>query len=101
MDCKIDDDGNIELRASGNIAVQEGGAVLAAHIRARHWQKLSLYIVAVIFILAASLLVVFAPSGREMQTNIIAFSLVIVALGSAGFATFAFKTQDVHIRAGR
>jgi hypothetical protein len=95
-----DNRGNINASAKGEEGVKAQTAVLIAHIQARVVIKLGLYVLAGIFVIVASLLVVFAPSGRETATEIIAAALFALAAGAAGFSTFAIKTPLVSAEAG-
>lgn len=102
MQAGLDDDGNLRtLSTQGAEAVRVGGEILNQHIRSQTVLKLGLYVLAAVFLVVAALLVVFAPEGREGVTGIIAFALIVVAAGSAGFGTFYFRTSGLEGGAGR
>jgi hypothetical protein len=92
MEVRLDDQGNFDGNASGELAIRAQADILLAHMRSRLIIRLSLYGLASLFVIVAALLVVFAPSGRETATAIVAFALFAVAIGAAGFGTFAIKT---------
>ena len=96
----MDRDGNIEARASGSEAIRAQVLVLDAHIRSQTKIRLSLFLLAGFFLIAAAFLVVFAPSGRETLTIIVCVALVAIAFGCAGFSAFAIKTPGLSVRGG-
>jgi len=100
MDTRIDERGNLDASASGSEAVKAQALVIAEHIRSQLIMRLGLYGLAAIFVTTASLLVVFAPDGRETVTVIIAIALFALAVGAAGFGTFSIKTPIVSADAG-
>ena len=95
-----DHKGNILASAEGEEGVKAQTQVLVAHIRSRVIIKLGLYLLAAVFVIVASVLVVFAPAGRETATDIVAFALFALAAGSAGFSTFAIRTPAGSAEAG-
>jgi len=101
MEVRVDDQGNFDGMASGELAVKAQAEVLLAHMRGRLIIRLSLYGLAGLFMIVAALLVVFAPNGRETTTAIVAAALFAVAIGAAGFGTFAIKTPLVSAEAGQ
>ena len=74
--------------------------IYEAYISSRTKTKIALYIMSSIFLAASCLLVVFAPDGREITTNIIAISLFALALGIAGFSFFRLKIPLIAVEAG-
>lgn len=88
------------VAASGTEAVRAGADVLNAQIRSQNQLKLGLYALSALFVIVAALLVVLAPEGREAVSSIIATGLFVLAVGSAGFSTFAIKTPLVSAQAG-
>jgi hypothetical protein len=99
MDIRIESNGSIIASASGLEAIHAGTAVLNAHIRSQARLKFGLYALASLFVIASSTLVVFSPAGRETISYIISFALFAVAVGCAGFSTFAIKTPVLSARA--
>jgi hypothetical protein len=92
MEVRIEPNGGILATARGIEAVHAGAAVLDAYIRSQAKLKFGLYCVAALFMIIAATLVVFAPDGREIISSILAVALFVVAVGCAGFSTFALKT---------
>jgi hypothetical protein len=97
----VDSQGRIDAKAEGVEAIEAQVQVINAHIRSQTLLKFGLYGLAAFFVIVASVLVVFAPAGRETVTTIIAIALFAVAVGSAGFGTFAVKAPGVSVQAGR
>jgi hypothetical protein len=100
MDIHIEPNGGIRATASGLEAVHAGAAVLEAHIHSQAKLKFGLYALASLFVIVAAALVVFAPGGRETISSILAAALLVVAVGCAGFSTFAIKTPVIDAQAG-
>jgi hypothetical protein len=63
-------------------------------------KQITLYGAAVIFILAGCFLIVFAPTGREQSTLIIAVALLTLAVGLAGFSYFRVRAPFIRAEAG-
>ena len=59
-----------------------------------------LIVTAGICLLGGAALVVFAPSGKEGVSYIVASALVVLALGAIGVQEFRIKTVGVQIEAG-
>jgi hypothetical protein len=74
--------------------------VVSQYIKSQTWIKFGLYGLAAFFVCIASLLVVFAPEGRETAAGIVACALFVLAVGAAGFSSFAFKTPFMSAQAG-
>lgn len=91
---------NIETSASGKTALQSQEKIVVAHFRNVLIMRLGLYALAAILVIIAALLVVFAPSGRETLTGVIAFALFALSVGAAGFGTFSIKTPLGNVSAG-
>jgi hypothetical protein len=89
-----------QIAATGTPAVRAGSDVLIAHIQSQTKLKFGLYGLASVFVVASALLVVFAPENREATSSIVAAALFVVAVGCAGFGTFAIKTPLVSAQAG-
>ena len=100
MHAEVDGDGKFRISSSGKEAVQAQAQILLADIKSKTMQKLGLYVLAAVFLVGAALLVVFAPDGRQVVSSIIAFGLVAVAAGSAGYARFSVKVPGASIDAG-
>jgi hypothetical protein len=101
METQIEPNGGIGVTASGAEAVHAGAAVLNAYIRSQAKFKFGLYVLASVFMIVAATLVVFAPDGRETISAILASGLFVLAVGSAGFGTFAIKRSLLTAQAGR
>ena len=101
MDVQLGPTGLIRaVTASGAEAIRASAGVINQHIRSQMRLKFGLYVLASLFVIVAALLVVFAPDGRETVSSIIAVALFVVAVGCAGFGTFAIKTPVVTAEAG-
>ena len=101
MDVQLGPTGLIRaVTASGAEAVRAGAGVITQHIKSQTRLKFGLYLLASLFVIVAAFLVVFAPDGRETVSSIIAVALFVVAVGCAGFGTFAIKTPVVSAEAG-
>jgi hypothetical protein len=100
MDVRIEPNGGIRTIVTGSEGVKAGAAVLDAHIRSQVKLKFGLYILGALFVVVAALLVVFAPDGRETVSSIIAIAMFVLAVGCAGFGTFAIKTPVISAQAG-
>ncbi len=100
MQADFEPNGKISTRASGREAVAATSQVLQLHIRSQMVLRLGLYVLATVFVVVAALLVVFGPSGRETETKIVGLSLFVLAVGCAGFGTFAIKTPLISASAG-
>jgi hypothetical protein len=100
MDVRMASDGEYTGSAEGDSAIVAQAEVLKAHIRSQMILRLGLYILAAFLMVVASVLVVFAPPGREAVTTIVGLALFAVALGSAGFSAFAIKAPFVSASAG-
>jgi hypothetical protein len=59
-----------------------------------------LIVVAGICLLGGAALVVFAPSGKERVSYIVASALVVLTLGAIGVQEFRIKTVGIQIEAG-
>jgi hypothetical protein len=101
MHVKMDDNGNVNMDAYGDNAVSRQAEILQAHIRAKTIEKLGLYLLAALLMIAAALMVVFAPNGREATSGIIAFALVLVAGGAAGYGKFSVKVPGISADANK
>lgn len=102
MEANFGPDGKItKIKTSGQEAVRIGGTLISEQIRSLTKLKMGLYFLAASFVLVASLLIVFAPEGRENASSLVAVALIAVALGSAGFGAFALKTPIVSAKAAR
>jgi hypothetical protein len=85
--------------ANGTSAVRFQRDILLAYMRGRLIMRLGLYVLATVFVAVAAFLIVFAPNGKETASTIVAISLLAVALGAAGFGTFAIKAPLVSVEA--
>jgi hypothetical protein len=88
------------VATNGAEAVRAGAGLINQHIRSQTQLRFGLYALASLFVIVAALLVVFAPDGREAVSSIVAVALFVVAVGCAGFGTFAIKTPVVSAEAG-
>jgi hypothetical protein len=95
MYVKMNKDGDLQMKSTGKLAVEQQGAVILAQIKARTIQRLGLYVLAASLVVAASLMVVFAPEGREGVASIIGLALVVAAAGSAGYGKFGVKISSL------
>jgi protein-S-isoprenylcysteine O-methyltransferase Ste14 len=101
MDVQLGPTGLIRaVTTSGALAVNAGARVVTQHIRSQTRLKFGLYALAALFVVVAAFLVVFAPDGRQTISSIVAVALVVLAVGCAGFGTFAIKTAAVSVEAG-
>jgi hypothetical protein len=73
----------------------------AARIQSFQTMRLGLYILAAIFALASTTIIIFAPPGREVATGIVTVALCILAAGCAGYGTFGLKTPIAEIVADK
>jgi hypothetical protein len=92
--------GDLESEAIGDTAVAVQGQVFAAHIASQTRIRISLYVLAGVFVVVSALLVVFAPQGRENLTFCIGAALVLLAAGIAGFSTVRFSVRRGELQAG-
>jgi hypothetical protein len=74
--------------------------IVTAHIQSQSRIRIGLYCLSAFFMLAACFLAVFAPSGREVTTTIIAAALLLLSAGTAGFTFLRMKTVGIDISAG-
>ncbi|CVI54740.1 hypothetical protein CFBP4996_08295 [Agrobacterium leguminum] len=94
------DENGLRMKSSGRVAVEQQGQVILAQIRAKTIQKLGLFCLAGVFLIGASLIVVFAPEGRETLSSFIGVGLVVAAAGSAGYGRFGVKVPGVEAAFG-
>ncbi|WP_158810287.1 hypothetical protein [Beijerinckia sp. L45] len=95
-----DPSGNLlNVTANTPEGVLKVAEVAQAYIRSRVVMKLGLFALSALFLIVAALLVVFAPPGRETAATVISTSLLVVAIGSAGFTAFRFKIPFVSAEA--
>jgi len=101
MDARLGPTGLIQtITTTGAEGVRAGTEVLIAQIQSQTKLKFGLYALASVFVITSALLAVFAPENREVASSIVAGALFVVAVGCAGFGTFAFKTPLVSAQAG-
>jgi hypothetical protein len=95
-----DGDGNLrELTAEGDHGITKISEVAQAYIRSRMLMEFGLFALSALFLVVSALLAVFAPTGRETISSIIAAALLVVAIGSAGFTAFKFKIPLINVEA--
>jgi hypothetical protein len=58
------------------------------------------YLASVAFAAISALLIMFAPTGREVAANIVAASLLVMAMGIAGFTRFSANLPGMKIEGG-
>jgi hypothetical protein len=92
--------GDLESEAVGDAAIAVQGQIFAAHIARQTRIRISLYILAAVFVVVSALLVVFVPEGRENLTFAIGAALVVLAAGIAGFSTIRFSVRKGELQAG-
>jgi hypothetical protein len=92
--------GKIETWAEGDTGIQANASLAQAFIQAQTRMRICLYVLAAFLSCVAGLVVVFSPSGRETVSAIIAAALFVLAVGSAGFSTFAIKTPILSAQGG-
>ena len=75
-------------------------AKVAMHLELERTKRL-LIIVAAICVLAGSVLIVFAPTGKEGVSYAIAAVLAVLSLGAVGIQEFRIRTVGTEIASGR
>jgi hypothetical protein len=91
--------GDLVSEAEGDAAVAIQGQIFAAHMASQTRIRISLYILAGVFVVTSALLVVFAPPDRENLTFAIGAALVLLAAGIAGFSTVRFSIRRGEFQA--
>ena len=86
-------DGDFDSGARGKEAVAELGSLL----REREKTKRLLIGAACILFIVASLVVVFAPAGKETLSLVLGAALLVIALGAIGAATFRIKIPGIEV----
>jgi hypothetical protein len=90
------DDGSFRGGATGREAVAELGILL----REKEKTRRLLIAAACLLFIVASLVIVFAPAGKETASVILGVVLIIFALGSIGVAAFNIKAGGVEVSTG-
>lgn len=80
--------------ASGREAVQELGRI----IREKEKTRRLLIVVACALFIVASLVIVFAPPGKESISMMLGAALIVIALGAVGAASFHVRAPGMEIR---
>lgn len=101
MQARIDANGDAEFYASGRDAVIAQAGVTTQHIRSRTLVQIVAYCMASVFVIVASLLIVFAPEGRETATWIVGASLLLISAGVTGFTKLRVETPGMKLEADR
>ena len=86
-------DGDFKGGASGNVAVETLGQVLAE----REKTKRLLISAACLFFVIAALVIVFAPAEKQNLAYLLGAALMIVALGAVGASRFKLKIPGVMV----
>ena len=86
-------DGDFQGGASGNVAVETLGQVLAE----REKTKRLLIGAACLFFVIAALVIVFAPAEKQNLAYLLGAALMIMALGAIGASRFKFKIPGVIV----
>lgn len=87
-------DGDFSGGASGKEAVAELGQLL----KEKEKTKRMLIGAACLLFMVASLVIVFAPAGRETMSSVLGVALIIMALGAIGAATFKIKAPGIEVQ---
>ncbi|MFZ6675779.1 hypothetical protein [Undibacterium sp. Xuan67W] len=87
------DDGGFRGGATGQEAVAELGVLL----REKEKTKRLLIAAACLLFIVASMVIVFAPAGKETASVILGVVLIIFALGAIGAAAFKIKAGGVEV----
>lgn len=79
--------------------IESDALINRERIRSQLILQLGLYLLAALFVVVASLLVVFAPAGREQLTMFIGGALFILACGVSGvtFAKMSVKSGEIEV----
>jgi hypothetical protein len=99
METRFDKDRAV-FRGTGQYDHEIQGRLISSYLSAQLIKQLALYGVAIVFILAACFLIVFAPAGREQTTVIVAAALFAVAIGLGGFSYFKIKAPLISAEVG-
>jgi GNAT superfamily N-acetyltransferase len=86
--------------ASGKEAIGPHSENVSQYVRSQTLTKLALFGFATILVVAASLLAVFAPEGRENVAIAFSSVLLVLAAGFAGFSFLKVKGLSLELEAG-
>ena len=86
-------DGDFQGGASGNLAVETLGQVLAE----REKTKRLLISAACLFFVIAALVIVFSPPEKQNLAYLLGAALMIMALGAIGASRFKLKLPGVNV----
>ena len=86
-------DGDFQGGASGNVAVETLGQVLAE----REKTKRLLISAACLLFIVAALVIVFAPAEKQSLANVLGAALMILSLGAIGASRFIIKIPGITI----
>ena len=103
---------NVSIRGLKNLAsgtklrdnkvfIRERSAVHSKYIEETEKTKRTAIIVGCLCLLSSAAVLLFAPSGKEIVSYVIAFVLFIVAAGAFGFTRVAVKRGDFTVGADR
>lgn len=90
------EDGQFNMKASGQNAVDRMSEFLAEREKTRRWLLLS----TVVLTIFSGALLVFAPEGKETISYVVAGVLFIFALGSIGATVFTFRLPGASVSTG-
>ena len=72
-----------------------------AGLQAVKAMRLGLYALAAVFAVCATVVILFAPEGREITSGIVTIALCLLAAGSAGYGTLGLTTPIALLEARR